>query len=181
MVLVNNNKNILLTGLPGCGKTTAVMRIIRSLKAIRIAGFYTQEIREGTKRVGFRWHSLEGGEGVLAHTKTGGRYRVGRYGVNSSEFENKVVPLLRPVRNDIDLFVVDEIGKMECFSTMFIQSVRGLILSEKKLLATVAFKGEGFIDEVKKSDRVTVFELTQHGFNQTVTDILEILSAGVKR
>jgi len=35
---------ILLTGSPGCGKTTAVMKIVRALNKAKIAGFCTEEI-----------------------------------------------------------------------------------------------------------------------------------------
>ncbi len=46
-------ENILLTGLPGCGKTTVVRHVVELLKARRLAGFYTEELREHGQRVGF--------------------------------------------------------------------------------------------------------------------------------
>ncbi|MGE5831636.1 MAG: nucleoside-triphosphatase, partial [Methanomicrobiales archaeon] len=46
-------KNILVTGAPGCGKTTLVRRVAENLEAIPVAGFYTEEIREKGERVGF--------------------------------------------------------------------------------------------------------------------------------
>jgi len=132
--------NILLTGTPGCEKTTALMQIVESLKTIKTAGFYTREIRKAKKRIGFNWNCLDGSRGILAHVDINSRYKVGRYGVNITEFENRVVPLLDPERENIDLFVVDEIGKMECFSEKFIKAVRELISSEKKLLASIVLR-----------------------------------------
>ncbi|MCJ7778137.1 MAG: AAA family ATPase, partial [Sedimentisphaerales bacterium] len=83
---------ILLTGLPGCGKTTAVMQIIESLKCEKVAGFYTQEIRQSDIRKGFRWTRLDGATGVFAHVDIKGTFKVGKYGVDVTGFEKSVVP-----------------------------------------------------------------------------------------
>ncbi|MCL6508666.1 MAG: AAA family ATPase, partial [Bryobacteraceae bacterium] len=48
------NQNFLLTGPPGCGKTTVLRRVVELLGDLRLAGFYTEEIRERGRRVGFR-------------------------------------------------------------------------------------------------------------------------------
>jgi nucleoside-triphosphatase len=167
---------ILLTGLPGCGKTTAVMGVLERLRGVKAAGFYTEEIREGGKRLGFGWRSLEGEGGVLAHVDISGKFRVGRYGVNVSEFERKVVPILDAGRENVDLFVVDEIGKMECFSRKFVEAVGEVLSSEKMLLASVALKGGGFIRAVKEGKGVRLFELRRERFEEIVTEVSEILS-----
>jgi nucleoside-triphosphatase len=146
---------------------------------VKAAGFYTQEIRRKGKRVGFGWKSLEGDSGTLAHIDIRGRLKVGRYGVNLEEFEQKVVPILDAGREDVDLFVVDEIGKMECFSTRFVEAVKRIIRGKKKVLATVALKGGGFIGEVKKMESVRLLELKRELFENTVTEIVRILSASV--
>ena len=57
---------MLLTGLPGCGKTTAVREIAERLAGRKVAGFYTEEIRVGGVRKGFKWKRLDGAEGVDA-------------------------------------------------------------------------------------------------------------------
>lgn len=167
---------ILLTGLPGCGKTTAVMKIIDSLGCEKVAGFYTQEIRQNKTRKGFSWKRLDGAEGTLAHINIKGPSRVGKYGVDVAGFENSVVPILDAERTDVELFVIDEIGKMECFSKKFVAVVRRLFASEKSVLATVARKGTGLISEVKKYPNTEMFNLTSAGREKVVAEILQILS-----
>jgi len=85
---------ILLTGLPGCGKTTAIMKIIDTLNCEKVAGFYTREIRQNDIRKGFCWKRLDGADGTLAHIKIKGQFRVGKYGVDVAGFEESVVPIL---------------------------------------------------------------------------------------
>jgi len=60
-------KNILVTGLPGCGKTTVMCGLIERLGDLRLVGFYTQELREHGQRVGFEAVGLSGQRATLAH------------------------------------------------------------------------------------------------------------------
>ncbi|MCX5868585.1 MAG: hypothetical protein NT009_14105 [Proteobacteria bacterium] len=62
-------KNLLLTGRPGIGKTTAIIKTVKllSLSGIRPHGFFTEEIRESGKRTGFQIQTLEGRTGTLSH------------------------------------------------------------------------------------------------------------------
>jgi nucleoside-triphosphatase THEP1 len=74
-------------GPPGCGKTTAVLRLVGRLVGLRLAGFYTGEPREGGHRVGFEAVGLStGGPAPLAHVRSRSRLRVGRYGVEAAAF-----------------------------------------------------------------------------------------------
>jgi nucleoside-triphosphatase len=164
---------ILLTGLPGCGKTTAIMQIVTKLDAKKVAGFYTQEIRENNIRRGFSWIRLDGAVGVLAHVNTKSPCKVGKYGVDVSEFEKSVVPILDSVA---ELFIIDEIGKMECFSKKFVAAVRRLFASDKSVLATVAQKGSGLISEVKNYPGIKLFNLTAKSRDKIIAEISQILS-----
>jgi len=114
---------VFVTGKPGVGKTTLVKRLY-SLAPERFRGFWTEEIREKGRRVGFKVITTEGKEGILAHVDIDSPYRVGKYGVNVREFEEVVLPLLEsclPLCPKIVL--VDEIGKMELFSDRFVRVV----------------------------------------------------------
>lgn len=172
----SKSAKILLTGLPGCGKTTAVIHIAANLKDIKAAGFYTREIRQNDMRKGFSWKCLDGAEGILAHVETKGSLRVGKYGVNVAGFEKSVVPILDTARTGAELFIIDEIGKMECLSEKFVAAVRRLFASDRAVLATVAQKGAGLIREVKNYPGTKLFNLTRPSCDETIAEILQILS-----
>ena len=151
-------KAILLTGRPGVGKTTLIRHLAELLSNRAIAGFYTGEIREAGQRQGFGATTFSGGSCVLAHVSLKSRQRVGRYGVDVAAFEQLVLPeLARPC----DLMLIDEIGKMECFSARFVEVVRGLLDGPTPVVATVGVSGTGFIAEVKRRPDVTIWEVTR--------------------
>lgn len=149
---------------------------MENLKDIKAAGFYTQEIREDNTRKGFCWIRLDGATGILARVNTKSPYKVGKYGVDISEFEKSVVPALDINHSSAELFIIDEIGRMECFSKQFVIAVRQLFASDKSVLATVAQKGAGLISEVKNYSDIKLFHLTRRSYDKTIIEILQILS-----
>jgi nucleoside-triphosphatase len=171
-------KNILVTGLPGTGKTTLIRKVLEKLpRTVTASGFFTAEIREAGERVGFAINTLDGRSGLLAHVRTGGNARVGRYGVDVTGFEGIALPLLDAGR--AGLYVIDEIGKMECFSRAFCDSVRALLDSDAPVLATVALKGGGFTAEVKARSDVALFEVTVRNRETLPDEISRILLSRV--
>ena len=153
-------KNMVLTGPPGCGKTTIVRRVVGSLQNRRLAGFYTQEICQHGQRAGFAAVGPDGQLVTLAHVDFRGKNRVGRYGVDLASFDAIVHKELGRSFEEVDLFVIDEIGKMECLSAVFIETVARLLDSPVNVLATVAVKGGGFIAEAKARHDVETITVT---------------------
>ncbi len=169
---------IVLTGPPGCGKTTAVMKVVGALdQKLRMVGFYTQEVREAGRRKGFRWHRLDGRAGMLAHVDIKGPYRVSKYGVDVESFDREAVSVLNPDATEVDLFVIDEIGKIECFSDKFVDAVRRLLDSGRSILATVAQKGSGLIREAKSHPGIKLLHLTPANRDEVTQEIIDKLTA----
>jgi nucleoside-triphosphatase len=153
-------EHVLLTGLPGCGKTTVICRVIELLKNRRLAGFFTQEIRQHGMRVGFEAVGLGGLSATLAHVDLHGPHRVGRYGVDLQGFETIVEAELNRQPGDVGVFVIDEIGKMECMSPVFVEAVVRILDGPVPALATIAAKGGGFITQVKARPDVEIVTVT---------------------
>jgi nucleoside-triphosphatase len=151
---------LLLTGPPGIGKTTAVRAVAHLLGHSRLGGFFTEEIRARGVRQGFRLITFHGKQAVMAHVNHRGGPRVGKYVVDLAVLETMSRDALA-VREDADVYLVDEIGKMECFSETFVEAVRALLAAGPPVVATVGQRGEGFIAEVKRRPDVELWELTR--------------------
>ncbi|KAL5713798.1 nucleoside-triphosphate phosphatase [Ranunculus cassubicifolius] len=138
-------KLFLVTGPPGVGKSTLVMRILESLRnsnrSLKIQGFYTREVRLGTERVGFEVVTLDGKIGSLASTTNSSSESqrwpsVGKYRVDIASFESLALPELQ-IKEDTDLYAIDEVGKMELFSSAFFPAVLKVVESNIPLLASI--------------------------------------------
>jgi nucleoside-triphosphatase len=152
--------NLLLTGKPGCGKTTLVCRVLERLGNRRPAGFYTREIRRRGRRLGFEAVGLGGTSTVLAHVEHRTGVRVGRYGVDLRGFEPLVRRELSRPPGEVDLFVIDEIGPMECHSRLFVQCATNVLDGAAPVLASIASAGGGFMAEVRSRPDVELLTVS---------------------
>ena len=57
--------------------------------------------------------------------------------------------------------VVDEIGKMECFSRLFKETLLEVLSSANLVIGSVAIKGDRFIQSIKKRDDVSLVSITE--------------------
>jgi nucleoside-triphosphatase THEP1 len=166
--------NLLVAGPPRCGKSTLIERLIKQLEG-PLTGFFTREIREKGKRVGFKIVTLDGLEGVLAHERIKSPVRIGKYGVDLQELEKIAVPAIQPTTLD-QVVIIDEIGKMECFSQLFQKQLTAVLESRNIVLGSIALKGTSFIERIKARNDVRIFQVTDENRDELVMLLMEELA-----
>jgi nucleoside-triphosphatase len=170
---------ILIEARPGAGKTTALQRLAKLLReqGVTLAGFVTEEIREGGRRVGFSIETLGGERATLAHQKLSGPPTVGRYGVDIGEFERLAIPALWI---PADAILVDELGKMELASLAFRTAVAELIQQDAPVVATVHVFRHPFTDALKRRPDAEIMRLTPKNRDELPHLLAEKVAPAVK-
>lgn len=161
---------ILLTGKPGCGKTTLVKKVLGQIP-MAAAGFYTQEIRAHNQRVGFELVTLDGQRAVFAHVGFHNRYRVSKYGIDLEILEKLAVGSLRQGMAENSLVVIDEIGPMEILSPLFQQTVIAVLESPAALLGTIARRRLPFSEAIKSRSDIELIEVRPDNRNWLVENL----------
>jgi nucleoside-triphosphatase len=165
-------KKILLTGRPGCGKTTLIKRVVDEL-ALPAGGFYTEEVRENGERVGFKMITLDGQEALLAHVNFKTPQSVGKYGLDLSALETVGVAALREAMRGGELVVLDEIGPMELRSAIFRDVVTKIFAIGVPVLATITARSFPFTNALKRHPGVTMIEVRRDNREQLVSELVD--------
>jgi nucleoside-triphosphatase len=163
---------LLLTGQPGTGKTALIKEALARTK-VKGGGFYTEELRTGGIRQGFRIVTLDGREAILAHVDISSPYQISKYRVDIDSLNRVGVSALRQALKESDLVVIDEIGKMELLSPQFKEAVTQAINSGKKLLGTIMLNPHPFADEIKRHPEVEVLSVTRDNRPEVMKKVLD--------
>ena len=169
-------QNLLLTGSPGCGKTTLIKKVLCKYDG-EAGGFYTQELSVAGTRVGFEIATLDEQRGILAHVDLPKMKSIGKYGVDLSALENIGIQAVeRAIRRNW-LVVIDEIGPMEIFSNKFRNLVDLAIISDARFLGTIVRRSTPFTDEIKRRPEITLIEVNANNRDHLPDRIIALLSA----
>jgi nucleoside-triphosphatase len=136
---------LLLTGNPGIGKTTVLMKTVNALKerGYTVGGMVSREVREGGARVGFEILDLASSRGGwLAHVNQKNGPQVGRYRVNIEDLNTVGAQAIIDATEKCDVIAIDEIGPMELFSERFKEAGRKALESRKLVIAVVHWKAK---------------------------------------
>jgi nucleoside-triphosphatase len=165
---------LLLTGKPGTGKTALIKEALAVAK-VKGGGFYTEEIRAGGMRQGFKLVTLDGQEATLAHVGISSPHQVSKYRVDTDSLNKVGVYVLRQALKESDLIVIDEIGKMELLSPQFREAVTLAISSGKRVLGTIMLNPHPFADEIKRHPEVETLVVTRDNRTEVMRKVLNWL------
>jgi len=165
----------LLTGRPGTGKTSLIKQAVAGMKE-QAGGFYTEEIRSGGTRQGFRLVTLTGERTILAHVNLRSPYRVSKYGVDVDSLDRVGVAALNQAAGECCLVVIDEIGKMELCSANFRETVLKIITSGRKVLGTIMSSQNSWADAIKHQPQVRLIEVTRANHQPVLAELSSWLS-----
>jgi nucleoside-triphosphatase len=168
---------LLLTGNPGVGKTTVLLKAVEALRAkgYSVGGMISREVRSCGTRVGFEILDLSGEKrGWLAHVNQKTGPQVGKYRVNLEDLDSVgVEAVLRAVR-ECEVVAIDEVGPMELFSDKFREAVKRAVESEKIVVGVVHWKArDKLIEDLKKREDAEVMVVTyenRDGLHQAIIE-----------
>jgi nucleoside-triphosphatase len=152
-------KNVFIAGAPGIGKTSLISRLYRDLTPLFIRGFYKEPIQEYKILKGYRLATFDFQELILAHVHIVGPDRMGEFGLNLDGFSKLISKQLSPDPK-VELFLVDEIGLMECESKKFRQMILKIVDSPIPLIATLASHDVLDILKLKERDDISILNMT---------------------
>ncbi|AFH43209.1 hypothetical protein IOK49_00600 [Fervidicoccus fontis] len=171
---------IFLTGHPGIGKTTLVLKLasILTLEKVKFAGFATPEKRGKSGREGFEliiFPSNEVHELASKSIEKGYKMKLGSYYVNEN-MGAIILKIINEYLNDdsFKFFIGDEVGPMELMIPGIREGILKLLKAEEKSMLmsfhiNLKQKDPEIYDLISKGD---VYVLSTENRNQILNDII---------
>jgi len=169
-----------ITGLPGSGKTYALLRVIEMLKEedITLGGMIDEPMGDGRHKTGFTVRDLATGESaVFAGNDIESKIVVGKMGVDIAKLEEVGVAAIRKAIEECDLIIIDEVGKMEVECPAFIDAVREALDADKPMIITLHKKSRNpLLQDIRRRDDVRILEVTPTNRNILPYKIVRLMN-----
>ncbi|MCL1979233.1 MAG: NTPase [Methanomassiliicoccaceae archaeon] len=169
-----------ITGLPGSGKTYALIRVIEMLKDndLIIGGMIDEPLTDGKRRTGFSVRNILTGETqVFASAEIESKIMIGKIGVDLAKFEQVGIAAIRIACERCDVIVIDEVGKVEVESQAFIDAVKEALDVDKPMILTLHKKSRNpLLQDIRRRDDVRVLEVTPTNRNILPYKILRLMN-----
>lgn len=110
----------------------------------------------------------------MAHVNSPSPYRVGKYGVNTSAIDEVGIAALRQGMKSSELIIIDEIGRMEMYSSLFKAAVNNALDSSVPVLGVIQMKAGPFLDSIRGRDDATVIQVTPDNREELPGRLLEM-------
>jgi nucleoside-triphosphatase len=68
--------------------------------------------------------------------------------------------------------VIDEVGKMECYSARFRETLIRVLDADNRLIGSIALKGTPFIEGIKRRDDVELIRVTEQNRDRLAETLL---------
>ncbi len=177
-----------ITGLPSVGKTATLERIVKKLEQDEfvVGGMITRGVYESGKngkKVGFKvidWAT--GDEAEFARLDWDTKFKAetddGTYSVELEPLEAVGVKAIRDAmeRPEVDLIIIDEVGKMEMHSDTFCKTVIDALDHAKPVIMTLHKKSRNpLLQDIRRRDDVRILEVTAVNKNLLPYKIEKIL------
>ena len=172
-----------ITGLPKAGKTQTLVKVIEMLEENEnvVGGMITEPIMDGTNRVGFYiidWMSKE--KKVLAHVDIDSKIEVGKYKVDLEALESIGVKAIQTACEEADIIIIDEVGRMEVESDVFVQVVSEALEVDKPLILTLHKKSRNpLLQDIRRRDDVRILEVTPINRNLLPFKIIKLMKGDI--
>ncbi|MBP6021150.1 MAG: NTPase [Candidatus Methanomethylophilaceae archaeon] len=169
-----------ITGLPNSGKTYALLRVIDMLKEenLSIGGMMDEPLSDGRRKVGFTVKNLFTGESqIFADTETESKIMIGKIGVDLQKFEEIAIPAIKEACEKCDVIIIDEVGKIEVESQLFIDTVKEALDVNKPMILTLHKKSRNpLLQDIRRRDDVRILEVTPTNRNLLPYKIIRLMN-----
>jgi len=155
-----------ITGMPNVGKTETLLKIIEKLESsgYKTQGMITEPVIENNECIGYtvkNW--ITGEKEVFAHKDFDFKDKVGDIGVDLSVLEQVGISAVQEAIEDheIDVIIIDEIGKMQMLSQPFCDTVIEALDSDKPIMVTLHKKSRTpLLQDIRRRDDIRILEVT---------------------